>query len=278
MNNKNVVYSELIRKLNAIHIVSECLSNTERGVHESKKIMNNRLREANLFVPAWELRLTRTYGTKGFHVVGNEYHGDYMLMNMNLSGMDLSGIDFSHVHFQDCDLSYCNLSNTNFDGAYLDSTNITGAKLNNANFSNVYYGGVKDYPLKLNAYGANLDNSYFSYVNMSNSNFTYASLRNTYLSGCILHNVKLTHADLTNVCLSYSELCDSDLYDTVLDSASLFKATIRGFTDLDKARSTRDICIDMIDIDTSILSSMKGLVSVAMIILLVLLATIISFC
>ena len=38
MNNKNVVYSELIRKLNAIHIVSECLSNTERDVYESKKI------------------------------------------------------------------------------------------------------------------------------------------------------------------------------------------------------------------------------------------------
>lgn len=269
--NERTVLSALKLKLEAIHIVSECLSNTDRNYYESEKIMKDKLREAKLFVPVWTLYLKNTYGTNGFHVVGNKYHGDYMIKDMDLSGMDLSGMDFSHVHFQDCDLSYCNLSNTNFDGAYLSMTNITGVNIHNANFSNVCYSGVKDYPLKLDAYGANLDNSYFSYVNMSKSNFKHASLRGAYLYGCIFNHVAFTHADLTDACLSDSELYNSDLHDAKLDSASLYKATIRGFTDLDKARSTQDICIESIKIQTDILTSMKGSISVICMIIILLL-------
>lgn len=271
MNNKKIILDTLEKKLKGIHIVSECLSDTERDYHESKQLMENKLREAGLFVPAWNLYIKRTYGTKGFHVVGNKYYGDYMLKDMDLSGMDLSGMDFSHVHFQNCDLSYCNLSNTNFDGVCLDFTNITGVNIRNANFSNVCYSGVKSYPLKLNAYGANLEHSYFSYVDLSKSDFQYASLRNVYMSGCTLNNVKFMYADLTNALLYYADLCNVNFTNAILDSADFEKATIAGHTDLDKAKSARNVNIESAVVQTGgSITSYRELISLVLIGLLIL--------
>lgn len=269
MRNYETVLAALKLKLNAIHIVSEYLSNTEREYLESKILMENKLKEIGLFVPMWELYLRRTYGTKGFHVVGNKYHGDYMLKDMNLSGMDLSGMDFSHVHFQNCDLSYCNLSNTNFDGAYLSFTNITGANIRNSNFSNVCYSGVKCYPLKLDAYGANLNNAYFSRVNLSKSNFQCASLHGTYLSGCILNNVNFAYGDLTDACLSYAELHNTNMYHAILDFVSFYKAAITGCTNLDKAKCAQNVCIDSATIRTTDIYSVKELASIVCLILFI---------
>ena len=277
MRNKNTILSNLKKDLDEIHIIWGCLKNGDNLTN--RMTMKSRLKEAGYKVYERTIWIDKTYNTKGFHVYGNQYSGDYMLRNRDFSGLNLSGWDFSHVKIVDCDFSNCNLSNTNFEGAVLEYVRLNNADMTKANFKDVDFRLVRNRkPLYLKASGAIFDNANIRSANLSKSDFSYASMRNMDLSFALFDSTDFRCADLSNSCLYDVELINTNLDGATLDNVSLEKASLMGLTDLDKSKSAANIHMQGATISTNlcsyVITSWRELISIICLILFVIICLI----